>query len=124
MWLFQHRINDEKDWQDMYCFTDVEFLPEDFEIMNYATYSRKTSWFTYRLVCTKAILHEKTGELEGCLIMNGASFKKRIGDHEEVLAICETEDERLEGLRKWFGIKFGEDEKEGIRNTVTSLKFK
>src|SRR5689334_18178722 len=34
MWVYQWRKNEESEWQDQFCFTELEFRPEDFMIMN------------------------------------------------------------------------------------------
>jgi hypothetical protein len=36
--------------------------------------------------------------------------------------VCKTEDERMEALEKWFGIRLTEEEKQGIRGWSTELK--
>jgi arylamine N-acetyltransferase len=35
LWVFQHRNDSQSPWQDAYCFTDLEFLPVDYEVMNF-----------------------------------------------------------------------------------------
>jgi arylamine N-acetyltransferase len=47
VWTFESRISREHDWMPNYCFGLTEFTPQDFEVMNYATSTRRTSWFTF-----------------------------------------------------------------------------
>jgi arylamine N-acetyltransferase len=37
LWIYQYRNGTDKDWNSFYCFPEFEFLPQDFEIMNYFT---------------------------------------------------------------------------------------
>ncbi len=45
VWILQHKRGGAKKWDDIYAFTEVEFLPEDFEVMNYRTTRDPKSWF-------------------------------------------------------------------------------
>lgn len=38
MWVFEHRNDDDSEWEETYCFTDLEFLPAD-----YGMYTTKAS---------------------------------------------------------------------------------
>lgn len=119
LWVYQYRKNDDSPWIFAYCFTELEFLPQDYEIMNYATSTLRTSFFTYMVVCTKTILEGE--EVIGILILVGNVIKRRVKGKTEVLMTCETERQRVEGLRKWFGISLTDAEQQGIMGTVTQL---
>ena len=121
LWIYQHRVSPTSDWEPMYCFAETEFLPQDYEIMNFWTTQSRKCWFTYRITCVKAIMDEKSHELIGTLILTGAEVKKRIGEKTVEIKHCKTEDERLEELKVIFGVKLTEEEKLGIRGMVTEL---
>ena len=99
----------------------TEFLPQDFEIMNYATSSRKTSFFTYKIICLKLSLDEDEDDIIGTLILTDRTLKKRIQDRTEVLAEFVSEDERIMGLKKYFGVVLTEKEQASIKGTVAEL---
>jgi arylamine N-acetyltransferase len=59
MWLFETRNTTSQTWNPGYCFSELEFLPEDFVNFNYKTSRDPLSWFTYRFVVTRVLLDEK-----------------------------------------------------------------
>ncbi len=69
LWQYQHRVDSQSEWQTVYCFTDLEFLPEDYEIMNFWISQSRKSWFTYSVVDVKMILEGE--EVVGTLILEG-----------------------------------------------------
>ncbi|KAI9789245.1 MAG: N-terminal acetyltransferase [Peltula sp. TS41687] len=120
LWVYQYRINDDSPWTTAYCFTELEFLPQDYTMMNYWTSTARTSLFTHKVICTKTIVDDEE-EVVGSLILVGREFKRRVKGEKEILMICENEQQRIEGLKKWFGAEFTEDEQQGIMGTVTQL---
>ena len=119
LWIYQHRNDAQAPWLPMYCFTELEFLPQDYEVMNFQTSQSRTSFFTYQVIVIKNILQD--GEIVGTLMLVGADLKRRINGKTEQLQVCKTEEERLQALEKWFGIKLSEDERVGIRGMATEL---
>ena len=119
LWIFQHRNDPQSPWLPMYCFTELEFLPQDYEIMNFQTSQSRNSWFTYRIAVVKMNLEE--GEVVGTLMLVGADVKRRKRGETEHVMTCANETERVEALKEWFGIRLGEDEKAGIKGMVTEL---
>lgn len=108
-------------WSPRYCFGMTEFHPNDFEVMNYATSSRRTVIFTYKLMCMKMTLDKDIGDITGALTLAGSTLKKRIQAKSEILVECATEDQRVAALREHFGIALSAKEQAGIRGTVTEL---
>jgi len=121
MWLLQHRISEEHDWKPLYSFGMTEFYPKDFGVMNYATSTRKGCIFTQKIIVARMLLDEDGGDIVGTVLLDGARFKRRIGSETEEVKICESDDERVDGLRDLFGIDLSEREVEGIKGTVTEL---
>lgn len=123
LWVYQHRNDAQSPWQDGYCFTDLEFFPADYEVMNFTTSHSRTSWFTYMVVCVKHILEVKDDEEEpvGVVMLVGNEVKRRIGGKSEHLATCKTEDERVAALEKWLDVRLSSQERAGIIGTVTQL---
>ena len=99
MWLvevhtFKQGGPNEKDddayWRPAYCFSEQEWLPQDFELINYRTSHDPRSMFTYQLLVTKTLLDETGDTAIGQLTMAGDEVIKkdreqgRKGDVEEV----------------------------------------
>ena len=121
LWIYQHRSSPTSEWESMYSFTETEFLPRDYEVMNFWTSQNRKSWFTYRIMCVKQLMDRNSHELMGTLILTGGQVKMRVGETTEHLRVCKTEHHRVDALETIFGIRLTEEEKEGIRGMVTEL---
>ena len=151
-WVFQNKVVGKEDvgeqgWTNAYCFNEMEWFEEDFATSNHKTSTSPRSWFTYTFVITRMILEgeeaagggpehrhlngevgTKEGEEEGVAVLGsvtlfGGTLTRRIGGGEsEVLMECKSEADRVEMLRRWFGIELREDEREGISGMSTELK--
>lgn len=120
LWIYQHHSSWGKEWVPMYCFTELEFLPQDYEIMNLWTSQSRKTWFTYSIVATKMIMEE--GEVVGEIILSGAEVKRRMRGDVERLRDCKSEEDRVEALERWFGVKLTDGERKGVKGMVTALK--
>ena len=141
MYIYEIKLPkaDPKDskWQPAYCFSDLEFLPADYAVMNYHTSMHPTSWFTKKIVCTRMIMsdphrrgeegHESSGdgdeegEIIGDLTLNGNEIRRRVNGVAETVARFEKEQDRVRGLKEWFGIILSREEREGIKNKESAL---
>lgn len=121
LWVYENRRDENAEWDIKYCFTELEFLPSDYKIMNYFTSTSHKTFFTRSILVDKKIMDEQ-GELVGSLILNENVMKWRIHGVKEKELVFETEEERLDALEKHFGIKFGEAERDGISGLASQLK--
>ena len=119
LWIYQRRYSPEDEWNSTYCFTEVEFLPQDYEMMNFWTSQSRKSMFTSRVVAVKMIMENET--VVGTLSLAGGEIKRRIRGSTERW-ICKTEQERVEALKTWFKIELAADEQKGIRGLATALE--
>ncbi|KAF4635467.1 hypothetical protein G7Y89_g2640 [Cudoniella acicularis] len=122
MWSYEHRKSRSHNWTTVYSFGTTEFHPPDFEVMNFASSNRRTSFFTYRILVVKLLLDKEVGDITGAIILNGNEVKKRVYNKSEIIAELKTEEERVKALSKHFGIFLTDRERAGIRGTVTELK--
>ena len=120
LWQYQHRVDPQAEWEAVYCFTELEFLPEDFEVMSFWISQSRKSWFTYVVIAMKMIL--EGGEVVGTLILEGGEVKKRVRGKTEHLRTCKTEEERVRALEDVFGLRLTDEERRGIRGMVTELR--
>ncbi len=122
LWIYQIRHAVDKEWEPTYCFTETEFLPQDYELMNFWTSQNRRSFFTYSILMAKMLMSDE-GRLIGAVTLNdGREAKKRIGSEVVERRVCNSEKERLQLLKDWFGIRLTEEEERGIKGTVTELK--
>lgn len=120
LWIYEQNADGKSDFVPTFCFSELEFVPSDYEIMKGGTTFTRNMWFTFRIVCTKVILDDDE-EPVGMLILANNSLIKRVKGQTEPLAKFSCEAERVEALEKWFGIQMTEDERKGIRGSVTYL---
>ncbi|RHZ43865.1 arylamine N-acetyltransferase family protein [Aspergillus thermomutatus] len=122
VWIYQIRHDPESEWIPIYSFSDVEFLAQDFAVMNFATSHKPTSWFTQAFVCTKVILGEHGLEPRGLYVLSGKEIKRRLGGETEVVATLENEDDRRQALAKYFDMHFQDYEVQGIQGLSSEIK--
>jgi arylamine N-acetyltransferase len=119
LWLYQYRHEANQPWLPAYAFSEIEFTPSDFTMMNYFMSTHYTSWFTYLIVCVKMVLED--GQIVGDITLTGNEVKKRIKGESVVLAFCISEEERLKALDEFFGIRLSSSERDGIRGMITEI---
>jgi arylamine N-acetyltransferase len=121
VWVFETRNTHTNEWSPGYCFTEVEWLPQDFHAMNLQLSADPTSWTTYTVLLTKLLVKED--EIEGMLTMFNTFVQRRVGGGEaELLAIVTSEAERVEALKNYFGIVLSEEQISGITGRVTEIQ--
>jgi len=150
-WVYETAKESEPDangqpgWNAQYAFTETEFLPADFAMMNWYTSTSPQMWFTYRIVCARYLLQGDDDDLSlpppseqqelsmkikarvdreivGQISLDGGVVKRRIGDKSEIVEVCKTEEERVKALEKWFGIRLTAGERRAIKGLVTELR--
>lgn len=124
-WVYQYRNNPEKPWNSFYAFSDIECLEADFHAVNYWT-SQGPTFQKTTVIIVKFLLgtDEATGDSKviGKLMLVNGVVKRNVGGKTEVVEVCSTEPERIDALKKWFGIELTEDEIAGIKSSVTELR--
>jgi len=121
LWIYEHRINEESDFQTTYCFTELEFIPSDYKVMNHFTSTAGTTFFTRTVLAVKHILGDDE-ELTGSLILGNNDLKWRIHGAKDKEVKFESEDDRVGALEKHFGIKLSQAEKDGIMGLPSEIK--
>lgn len=119
VWVYLHRNGVDQPWLPTYAFSEMEFTPSDFTMMNYFMSTHRTSWFTYLIVCVRMVLED--GEIVGDVTLFGNEVKKRVNGKSEVLALCESEEERVKALREFLGVELDDAEKQGIDGMTSKI---
>lgn len=122
LWIYQIRYNEDSNWLPMICFADVEFLPQDFGVMNFSVSQTRTSWFTQAFVCTRMILDADAQEIIGQYILAGKEVKRRIRGQTEILQVMQTEVDRVKALAEYFDMHLRDSEIVGIRGLTSELR--
>jgi len=105
---------EENRWLPTYCFTETEFLPQDYEMMSWFTSTHRKSFFTYSVLCTKMLMDDAGEKIVGDATLFGNGIRRTVGGQREVVRECKTEQERVEALKEVFGVDLTTEEKEGI----------
>lgn len=121
-WVYEKQNTSQEEFWPQYCFTLTEFLPSDYKVMNHYTSTSKMSWFTWSVVCVKMLLAENHESIVGEITLFDGSIKKRVSGKSEPLMEIKTEDDRVQALEEYLGIRLSEAEKNGIKGTVAAIK--
>jgi hypothetical protein len=133
-WVYRYRHSATTDWVPAYCFSQLEFLAEDFKVLNLGTSSGK-GLFTENVLCVKMITQlgsesrsscedgegDKALRLIGDITLFGSSVKRRIKGQSEILCECKTETERVEAVQRWLGVQLTAEEMKGILGMQSQL---
>jgi arylamine N-acetyltransferase len=104
----------ESVWTPVYCFTETEFLPQDYEMMSWFTSTHRTSFFTKYMTSTKMIMDEAQENIVGNLTLFEDTIRETVGSEKKVVRECKTEEQRLEALKELYGIEIADEEREGL----------
>ncbi|EDU44988.1 NhoA Arylamine N-acetyltransferase [Pyrenophora tritici-repentis] len=121
LWVYEYRRDNDMEWEMKTIFTELEFLPRDYEVMNYFTSTNQRTFFTQMVVADKKILGED-GELIGKMSLAAASMKWLVNGKKTKELEFKSDAERLEALEKHFGMKLGQAEREGIAGLPSEIK--
>lgn len=127
MWIYQYRNSPTVPWNSFYAFpSTLEFFAADLEILSYFISHSPESFQTYRLLVVKFLRTEPEGgeedaKIHAKIMLVGDLVKLNTGGRTSVIQTCRTEEERVEALKKHFGIELSEEERLGIRGRVTEL---
>ena len=95
--------------------------PLDFKTLNFRTMTDPASWFTTTFILTKVRLDGE--KAVGTLTMVGDTLQTRIdGGESEVLLLCNSEEDRIGALEKWFDVVLTSGEKDAIKGTAAEIK--
>jgi arylamine N-acetyltransferase len=121
VWIYQTRYNPDNKWISAFCFSEVEFSPRDFDMMNFYVSKNSASWFTQKFVCTLMILDEAKETIIGEYILSNNEVKRRVQGQSEVLVKLETEKDRVAALAQWFDMHLLDEEIQGIQGMVSQI---
>lgn len=121
LWQYEIRNGKGETWTPAYCFSETEFIPEDFTIINYYMSTSRESWFAFHVVCVLMLLDEAGEKLVGDLTLFNNTLKRRLGATSEVLETFTSDDERMNALAKFFNITFSKAARESVRHTSAEI---
>lgn len=105
-------------WIPTYCFTEIEFLPQDYEVMSWYTSYNKRSFFTTSLMTTIMLMDDAREHIIGNITLFQSTIRKTVAGKRTVMKECRTEKERVTALREIFGITLSEQQQNGIEQNL------
>ena len=115
MWRLEVCNDEDGQWIPTYAFSEIEFLPVDFEMMNWYTTTSPRSFLTHKILVGRMIIDTETEEIIGDLTLFERALRKRI--HGKIIfeKACKSESEKVKLLEEHFEIKFKDCERKGIK---------
>lgn len=101
-------------WIPHYCFTETEFLPQDYEMMSWFTSTNKKCFFTYSVMASRMLLDESEEKIIGDITLFDDAVRKNVGKDREHLKDLKTEQGRIDALKEFLSVELTEEEKAGI----------
>ncbi|KAL5113205.1 hypothetical protein ACEQ8H_008932 [Pleosporales sp. CAS-2024a] len=101
-------------WVPTYCFTETEFLPQDYQVMSWFTSTHPSSFFTRFVTATKMLPDAQGEKIVGHVTLFKEAVREQKGEHHKLIKACETEHERVELLKELFGIELTEEERQSV----------
>lgn len=124
LWIYEYRNGPDMDWHPFYCFTLIEFMPNDWEVVNVFASTSPKSWQTKTVIAIKFLRRTREDgdeEIYGKRMLVNELVKENLGGKTTVIHECKTEEERVAALDKYFGLRLTAEEKNGIRGWRTAL---
>jgi arylamine N-acetyltransferase len=123
LWILEIKENHSSEWFPGYCFSTLEFLPQDFRTINYRMMTDPTSWFTYTVVLCRVALKEGKDEAEGTITIFGNTIQKRVsGGASIIIEVFKSEEQRVKALENWFGVVLEEEDIKAIEGFVSEIR--
>ncbi|TFK53694.1 cysteine proteinase [Heliocybe sulcata] len=99
LWIYQYRNGSEREWNSFYSFPELEFLENDFYIMNYYTSTHPESFQTYTPLVVKFLRQDD--EIYGKVMLVNNELKQNHGGKTQVVKVCQTEEDRVQALKEY-----------------------
>lgn len=115
VWHLEQRGKGREEWRGMYCFPDrVEFTAADFEVLNCFASSSRKSFYVGEVVVVKFVMGMEGEGIMGEIVLVGRRLHWKIRGRKAKIHVCENEQERVQALERFFGVRLEERERLGI----------
>lgn len=125
LWIYSCKFSsmddDSKPWIPCYCFSEQEFFPEDFNVMNNYTSTSRTTMFTRMIICQKFLMSENGESIVGDITLSNAEIKERRLGKSHPLMEIKNEVDRIHALERFMGVILSVPERAGIKGFPTEL---
>ena len=135
LWIVQFRFDAELAWTNMYAFTETELLPTDIPDMNYSPWISRTSPFIQNIMCVRFTTDKEVDgdalaatetvgvdQIDGTLVIDNNRLKWRRHGKNVLDVEFKSENDRVEALKKYWGIDLDIEDREAIYGTANAVK--
>lgn len=135
VWIYQYRNGAEKEWNSFYSFAEFEFFAEDFEVQNWWASAHTLHRWTVLVVrflregeSTTFLPMEPTANKQevgiiGKVMLVNNVIKVNMGGKTQVVQTLVTEEERVQALSHYFGIRLTPEEASCIHGWNMALEL-
>jgi arylamine N-acetyltransferase len=124
LWIYEYRNGEDKEWNSFYAFAELEFMPNDWDVVNTFASTSPKCWQTKTVIAIK-FLRRTRGDGEedifGKRMLVNDVVKENLGGKTTVIHECKTDKERVLALEKYFDIRLTDEEENGIKGWRTAL---
>lgn len=122
LWVYSVKFSTKTEWEEMYSFTETEFFPDDFTMMNYYVSTRPDSWFVQEVIAYRMMMDWGKLRLFGEIALHKDVLKIREQGKEEVVTKLNSEEDRIEILEQYFKMRLTKREQRSIVGLVSEIK--
>lgn len=137
LWVYQYRNSAKEEWNSFYSFAEIEFFQEDFEVQNWWTSAKTLHRWTVLVVrflrkgepikLCQAKDWERDEEQDvnvvGKVMLVNNLIKVNMGGKTQVVHEFNSEEDRLQALREYFGIDLTQEEVQSIDGWDMALEL-
>jgi len=121
-WSLQHRKSDIEEWSILYSFdAKTEFFVADYTSMNFYTSTAPEAVFVNKLMMMKVLLDD-SGTPFGRRTMLNDKINEVHGTKRLLLCDCQTEEDRVQAIAKYWEIFLTKEEGIAIAGRVPEIK--
>ncbi|KAL1643963.1 hypothetical protein SLS58_004638 [Diplodia intermedia] len=121
LWVYQYRNGTDRPWNSFYCFSETEFIHNDFEVMNFYTSKHPESFQTFTVLVVKFL--REGSHVYGKLMLVNGDVKQNLGGKTSLVRSCTTEADRVEALRDVFGITLIDEEAQSVKDALVNCMY-
>ncbi|KAI1815819.1 cysteine proteinase [Poronia punctata] len=124
LWIYEYRNGEDMEWNQFYAFAEIEFMHNDWEVVNTYASTSPLCWQTKTVIAIKFLRRADADgreQIYGKRMLVNELVKENLGGRTSVIYECKTDEDRVAALEKYFDIRLTEEEANSIKGWRTAL---
>ncbi|KAI5293927.1 N-terminal acetyltransferase [Ascosphaera acerosa] len=122
-WILQYRDDAASDtWTTTYTFHEIEFIPNDYKVMNWATSTAPGDKFAEMVIIGQWIWDEADQQFVGWHFLTGRKLVRMLNGTATRLATVTTEDARVQAIKEYFNVDLTDEEVRAMKGWKSELR--